>query len=191
MPIERAYGCVFCVTGRERTVAESIQSACPDVRAYAVFQEKYQSKDGKKRRIETVILPGYVFFNAPVDAEIFVRFPKADVIRVLKGNERDWRLTGEDREFARRVFDYEGCIGFSKAYLDGDRVRILSGPLKDMEGMITRIDRRGKSGQVAMNFNGREVKLWLGFELVESVPPEGGGEEFQKNSEECNGNGSS
>lgn len=34
MPMEngRAYGCVFCVTGKEQQVAEQIHHVCPDVR---------------------------------------------------------------------------------------------------------------------------------------------------------------
>lgn len=175
MPIaqERAYGCVFCQTGREEEVAKRIQRVCPDVYATAVLQEKHKSVNGKKTRITAVMLPGYVFFDAPNDPTIVLGFPRADVIRILRGNERDWQLTGEDHSFARRVFFYQGCLGFSKAYREGERIRIVSGPLKDMEGMISRIDRRGRSGQVTMRFDGREIKMWLGFEIIDALPDAG------------------
>lgn len=58
---KRAYGCVFCITGKEQAVAECIQQVCPEVRATAVFQEKYKSVCGKKSKIKAVVLPGYVF----------------------------------------------------------------------------------------------------------------------------------
>ena len=35
-----------------------------------------------------------------------------------------------------------------------------------MEGNITRIDKRNRSGQVTINFAGREQKVWLGFDIV-------------------------
>lgn len=28
-----AYGCLFCMTGKEQSVAERVQTVCPDVRA--------------------------------------------------------------------------------------------------------------------------------------------------------------
>lgn len=113
------------------------------------------------------MLPGYVFFEAPDDVSAVVRFPRNDILRILAGNDQDWRLTGSDQEFAKWLFSYDGCIRFSTAYQEGDRIRIASGPLKDMEGMISRIDRRGRSGQVTVRFDQREVKLWLGFDLIE------------------------
>ena len=49
--------------------------------------------------------------------------------------------------------------------------------------MISRIDRRGRSGQVTVRFNGRDIRLWLGFELVDSVPDINGGRPSEKISE--------
>lgn len=98
---------------------------------------------------------------------IILRFPRTDVLRILMENDQDWRLTGSDYEFAEWLFSYDGCISFSTAYREGDRIRIVSGPLKDMEGMISRIDKRRRSGQVTVKFNQRDVKLWLGFDLIE------------------------
>ncbi len=176
MPMEqgRAYGCVFCVTGKEQQVAEQIHHVCPDVRATAVLQEKHKSICGRKIKVKAVMLPGYVFFDAPDDPAITLRFPRINVIRVLKGEDYGWRLSDEDSEFAERVFSYHGCLDFSLARNEGDRIRILSGPLKDMEGMISRIDRRGRSGQVTLKFDNREVKIWLGFDLIDALPDKNG-----------------
>lgn len=176
MPTEqgRAYGCVFCMTGKEQQVAEQIQRACSDVKATAVLQEKHKSVCGQKSKVKAVMLPGYVFFDAPNDSAITLRFPQINVIRILNGADNDWRLSGEDSEFAERVFSYHGCLDFSLARSEGERIRIISGPLKDMEGMISRIDRRGRSGQVTLKFDNREVKIWLGFDLLDALPDKNG-----------------
>lgn len=164
---QRAYGCIFCLTGREQEVAERIERICPEVRAIVAMQEKHKSVNGKKSKVQVVMLPGYVFFEAPDDVSIVIRFPRTDVLRILMGNDHDWRMTGNDYKFARWLFSYDGRISFSTAYREGERIRIMSGPLKDMEGMISRIDRRGRSGQITVRFNNRDVKLWLGFDLIE------------------------
>ena len=45
-------------------------------------------------------------------------------------------------------------------------MKIVSGPLKDKEGRIQRVNKRGLSGQVLLSFNGSSIPVWLGFELI-------------------------
>ncbi len=167
---EKDYGCVFCVTGKEAAVAKSIARACPGLRVMVAYQEKFKSVNGVKSKVKAIMLPGYVFFEADSDAEIVSRFPKIGIIRILTDGNRNWRLKGEDYDFAHWLFANKGLLGFSTAYREGDQIRFLSGPLKEMEGMICRVDKRGRSGQVAVKFDGREIRLWLGFDLVEALP---------------------
>lgn len=93
-------------------------------------------------------------------------FPMQNVIRVLSVDGGVWQLRGEDERFVQWLFRYNGLLGFSQAYKEGDRIKIMSGPLKDMEGKIRRVDRRGMSGQVVLSFCGKEIPVWLGFEMV-------------------------
>lgn len=169
MPENRAYGCLFCTTGKERAVAWQLERVCPEVRTMVARQEKHRTVKGQKSKIESVLLPGYVFFDAPVDMQPYTHFPWDNVIRVLTMDHGVWQLTGEDRRFAAWLFRYDGLLCFSRAYQEGDRIRIISGPLKDLEGSIKRIDRRGRSGQVCLTFNGRTITTWLGFDLVDSL----------------------
>lgn len=173
MPENLAYGCLFCVTGKEQRVADQIQLFCPDVRALVARTEKHKSYCGKKTKEETIFLPSYVFFEAPADMVPYQSFPREHVIRFLYAENGAWRLTGDDARFAECLFRYDGLFGFSKAYREGEHVRIISGPLKDMEGKIQRIDRRGRSGQVCFDFNGRSIAVWLGFDLIDSVTESG------------------
>ena len=162
------YGCLFCTTGKEMAVARMMHAVYPEVRAVAARQEKHKSVNGQKMKVEAVILPSYVFFEAPEDLESIALLPSTDVIRVLS-YEGDWRLAGEDERFAKWLFQYDGLLGFSKAYREGERIRIISGPLKDMEGQIKRVDKRGHSGQVELQFNQKKVLVWLGFDLVDPM----------------------
>lgn len=164
------YGCLFCTTGKEQLVSRGIEVVCPGVRTLVARQEKHKTIQGKKLRQTVILLPGYVFFQASCRTEPYVEFPREHVLRLLtSGEDRQWRLAGDDERFAAWLFQNEGLLGFSKAYKEQDRIRILSGPLKDLEGKILRIDRRGRSGQVALEFNGRTIKVWLGFELIDPI----------------------
>lgn len=171
-PPEAHYGCVFCTTGKETVVARLIERAGRDwgVHAVAARQEKHKSENGKKSKIIAVVLKSYVFFRAPADMPDIAWMPREDIIKVLTYEDGDWRLMGEDGRFAEWLFSYDGLLSFSTAYKEGERIRIISGPLKDMEGQIRRIDKRGRSGQVAIEFNHKVTQVWLGFDLVNPMP---------------------
>lgn len=50
--------------------------------------------------------------------------------------------------------------------VEGNRVRILSGALLNCEDMITKIHLHKRVAEVRMQFMGRKVDLYLGFELL-------------------------
>ena len=168
-PQERSFGCLFCITGTEQSIVDQIQTSCPDVRATAMRQLKYRTCKKVKTQEEAILLPSYVFFEAPSTMEPSVEFPRQNIIRILSTDDGMWQLQGEDERFVKWLFQYDGLLGFSQAYKENDRIRIISGPLKDMEGKIKRVDKRGKSGQVVLSFYGKEISVWLGFELIESI----------------------
>lgn len=163
-----AYGCIFCITGKEQYVADNIQRKCAGVSAITARQEKYRTEKGVKRAVVAPIFPSYVFFKAPPRFDALSGMPWDGVCRVLEPTRGDWRLRGDDLRFAQWLFKYSGLLSFSKAYKEGDQIKISSGPLKDMEGSIRKLDRRGRSCQVTLNFNGRSVNTWLGYELIEA-----------------------
>lgn len=173
MPSEGAlaYGCVFCRTGQERRIAAAIERTWPNLCAHAAEYLKRRTTKGVVRLEQAVLMPGYVFFRAPRGLVLARPYPDG-VLKVLCTDAGQWQLFGRDEAFARWLFKNDGVIGMSKARQVGDRVQIQSGPLKDLEGMITRVDRRNRSGQVALNVAGKEIRVWLGFELLPEEPVE-------------------
>lgn len=162
---DMAYGCIFCTTGKEQVLAEMMNRYAPSVKAIVARQEKHHSDHGKKSKVEQVMMPSYVFFRAPGGEMPFI--PRENLIRLLTLDDGTWELAGDDERFVEWLFKYDGLLSFSKAYKEGDRIRIVSGPLKDMEGQIRRVDKRGRSGQVALEFHGKVHMVWLGFDLVD------------------------
>lgn len=164
-----AYGCLFCITGKENIVANCLQIYNKNVCAKAACQTMRHTSQGVTRLQNDVILKGYVFFKTSADASITGLLPPNDILSVLSYSDGDWRLSGDDQEYAKWIFKYNGVLPLSKAYKVGDRIFIIDGPLKDLEGSITRIDKRNRSGQVTINFAGREQKVWLGFDIVKEL----------------------
>ena len=164
------YTCVFCKTGSEQSVANAIMTLFPGLYATPVRQIKHQSTNGVKSLKEHILLPGYVFISVPFDiAGINMydcgRLP--DVYRLLTDGEGHWELQGPDEVFARWIINNNGLIGLSQAYIAGDKVQLLSGPLKVREGNIIKIYRRGRNGRTEFGFDGRARRVWLAFDFTE------------------------
>ena len=166
MPPKQVYGCLKCQSGREQTLATVIQILNPGIIATAVKQTKRHTLRGVTRLQDDVLLIGYVFIKAPEDTDISSILPSGENATPLMYTDGEWRLFGQDRDYANWVFKYNGVIRLSKAYQLNDCIQIVDGPLKDLEGQITKIDRRNKSGQVTIHFGGNTIKAWLGFEII-------------------------
>ena len=163
-----AYGCLFCLTGREQSVVNRIQNFCSEIHAITMRKIKYRTCKKVKHTEEAIVLPSYVFFRAPSDSKPVLEIPRDNIIRILT-TDGDWRLTGSDERFVRWLFRYDGLMSLSQAYREGDQIRIASGPMKDLEGRIRRVDKRGLSGQVILSFNNREIPVWLNFEMIQPL----------------------
>lgn len=163
------YGCIFCVTGKETMVADNIARVCGDIEVCVARQMKRKTVNGRTSMVEATLFPGYVFIKAPRKCDILAHLPRDGMLCVLTSGDREWQLYGQDEIFARWLFDRGGRFDFSTAYQEGDRIRIVSGPLKDFEGHILKIDKRSRNGQVELTFSNRTFKIWLGFEIVSKV----------------------
>ena len=162
-----AYGCIFCRTGNEQRLVRSIQRDYPEIRALAAAKKRMR-RQGKMLIEEQVpLFPGYIFFCADSGFAPRNLIYKEDVFRILHDSRGFWQLTDEDADFARALFEQNGVIGLSKAYYEGDRIRIVEGMLKMYEGRILRVNHRSHTAQVCVGVAGQEVTVWLGFELID------------------------
>lgn len=163
----KSYGCAFCVTGKEETVARNIETTCPGIHATPVRQIKRKTVGGRTSLIMQIAFPGYVFFEAESIGESILYLPRENLKALLMTPNSGWKLSGDDERYARWIFSLGGLISLSRAYMEDERVRIVSGPLKDLEGHIVRIDKRNRNGQIMLTFNNRTVTAWLGYEMIE------------------------
>ena len=170
-----AYGCLFCETGHEQEMCDLIEYKCPDIRVRSARYVRHRTKYGVHTRETKVFIPGYVFFRCEDDIFKPMDFPRDRIFKLLKNEVGDWRLIGGDFAFAQWLFTYDGLLDFSTAYVENGWVSFLSGPLKDMEDKIMKIERRGRSGLIEVDFNGKKFRAWLGFNIVDK--PEGAEEE--------------
>lgn len=166
---EPRFGCLFCRSGNEDKVLMELKVLHPEIESFVPKKLRYRRHGGKAEEERVTLFPGYIFFRASGDVSLRDVLRRDQFFRLLDYGEKDWRLTGADELIARRLYEAGGTIGFSKAFYERDRIRILDGFLKEYEGRITRVNHRARTAEITLEIQGKTVRTWLGFELIEPV----------------------
>lgn len=90
-----------------------------------------------------------------------------DAYRVL-GNGCDAReLWGSDLAFAEWLLQNDGIIGISRIRRTGEKIEILSGPMRYFMTDIVKVNKHTKNALARMDFLGEHREIWLAFDFVD------------------------
>ena len=126
------------------------------------------------------IFPGYLFLQAEGVGPDLYRLMKdlPGFVRFLKDNRHIEPLGPRDREIVLHFLSYGEIVDRSKVVFDANRrIRVISGPLKDLEGRIVKVDRRKGRARVALELYENAFLIDFGFDCLEdaAAPPAAGG----------------
>lgn len=136
-----------------------------------LIRKKYQ---GKWVDVYEKLLPGYVFV-ATEDAEaLYQQLKKVPLLTKMLGREVEYfvRLSEQEEQWLdlllRRYGKTDSMVGLSQIDIrEGNEIRIVSGPLADMEGMIKKINLHKMIAEVEVPFMNGSTVIHLGIEMVE------------------------
>ncbi|MBR3383162.1 MAG: hypothetical protein IKG85_09050 [Clostridia bacterium] len=152
--------CAYCRVLRESRVLKHI-SESENVVAFSPVKIKKEKHCGSWETLEKRIFPGYIFIYGKTEEDIREAARNAHV-RLLQYSDGTCLLQGNDRLFAKWIFEHDGVMTVSKAVSCGDSVLILEGPLADLRGTVTEIDKRRRLMKVKLDVN--EFSVWLSFD---------------------------
>jgi transcription antitermination factor NusG len=167
--------CIYCKTGAEPKLAKLLSKVLKeayDVEPTILFPVRivHEKHRGQWLTVEQPLLPGYMFLYLD-DEEILVPYlvkQERDVYKVLRNTDGTLPLKGSDEKYAMWVWRYKGRLEPSRVVFEkGHHVKVLGGPLADMEGRIVKIDRHHKRAVVAFMFAGVERTMNLSIEAIE------------------------
>jgi transcriptional antiterminator NusG len=124
------------------------------------------------------IFPGYLFVKSDeIDASLYHALRAVPgFIRFLLSNDHIVPLEEKDQKLLSHFFAFGEIIDKSIVYFDENRrIRILSGPLKGLEGLIIKVDRRKGRAKVRMEMYQDSFEIDFGFESLEATPVAGSG----------------
>ena len=129
-------------------------------------------KNGHTHKGLKSIFPGYLFLEAEeIDADTFQEFRHIHFFnRFLRSDDRIAPLPQEEAKKIYELAKYGRVIGQSKViYNEHDRIVVIEGPMKGLEGQIVKVDRRKKRAKVRLSLYNNAYLIDFGFELLEEA----------------------
>lgn len=180
------------VPGEEDKTEAHISVILPDTLYGECFHlTRHMRKKFHGRWVDVLekLLPGYVFITTENAKELFLELKKVPMLTNIVGRDGwdfadmslcdvEWlekiRECGEQNTLEEGDLDNFGkpwySVGLSRVSVEeGNQIKILSGPLKGIEGMVKKIHLHKRVAEVEIPFMRQRTVIFLGFELVEKM----------------------
>lgn len=128
-------------------------------------------KEGVTRESIAPLYPGYLFWETRElsDRSIMALRGGIGFIKFLRSDYDIAPLCRREHELFSELIAYGEVIKKSSVVFDeNNRIRVIDGPLRHLEGNIVKVDRRKGRAKVALSFHGRTIVADLGFEVLEN-----------------------
>ena len=154
------YGCLFCRTGAEATIASYINQTITNVEAVAPTRTRRKTVAGKAIEDQTQLLPGYIFFRTESDEQLPQLTRITKVLKLLEYDNLSWELTGGDRKLAEFLFDNDLFQPPHVTFIDG-KLHFEDGFLYGHDDAVLRVNRRKKTAEVRLGID--RLAFWIGY----------------------------
>ena len=163
-------------TGMEDKVEEQVRVVVGNTLYDACFHPMRCVKKkfrGEWKEVHEKLLPGYVFITSDHIKDLYQELCRVPSFTKLLGKEYEQfiALSDHEEEWLGRIMkspDQGVEMQLSQVSVsEDDVITILSGPLKNMEGYIKKIDLHRRIAKVEVDFMNRKTVIHLGVEMVE------------------------
>lgn len=161
-------------TRRERRAQILIQNMVPQGLVDEVFYPTYVKqikRQGTWHETKALLVPGYVYLNTSDINQVVQHLRDIPALtKVLGTRFRFVPLTDEEMMWLGQLTEPgKRTVAMSKGIIEGDEVRIISGPLRGHEARIAKIDRHKRSAQIEFQIMGRKTLIRVGLEIVKKT----------------------
>lgn len=177
---------LFVKTGQEEFVKHLIKKHFDELTMEVMVPKRKirERRQGKFNEVSKVVFPGYVFLNTHMNIDLYYKLKKIPKCFRLLNSYRygiDYMSGEVSRNKETSVFSpieekeitpilqllkKTEEIGFSQIYAENSEIKVISGPLKGLEGIIKKIDRRKNRAKIALHFMGTVRLVDVGIEVL-------------------------
>lgn len=168
---------LFVKTGREYRVEQLLKEQL-DTSMFMPFvplQECLFKRAGIVKKEQKPLFPGYIFIESEVAGRDFLQkispliYASSDIVCVLKYSETEISMRESERQMLLRLCNENHCIEASCGIMEGDRINIISGPLKGWESIIKKVNRHKRQAWVDIELMGEMRLVCIGLDIVKKI----------------------
>jgi transcriptional antiterminator NusG len=157
-----------CLSGKEDLVRKKLRLALdpPPPAIHIPRRVMNLRRSGEHHRQEYLLFPGYLFIEAPsIGEEIIASVRKIpEALKFLPGNHKITPLNRIEKELMSRLLFQGEVIGDSAVRFDeNNRISVVRGPLKGLEGNIVKVNRRKGRAKVSLDLYDRTFEVDFSF----------------------------
>jgi transcriptional antiterminator NusG len=175
---------VQCVSGKEEAARRCLLNLFKNYKTFYPKRELEIRKDGKVTKQIKALFPGYFFLQSgsrmmyyeaiEMVKNINGMFSGVTLLKVV-GMTKDKNSCGSDEitpirdqeiDLFLEITNQEEVVEFSTYKKTGDKIKIISGPLTGLEGIIIKLNARKKRVKVGVELLGQMQIIDLGAEMV-------------------------
>ena len=168
------YYIIHVATGREQFFVENVKKMSLQLAEKHNFiyltRELTIRRQGKIMKELQPMFPSYIIVQTTgeVDSFTLAALKKVpDFYHFLNSNTDIVALGGHDLQVIQHFLGLGPKIGQSLVRFDeNDRIVVIEGPLKGIEGCIVKVDKRKQRAKICVNFGGAAHTMDLGFEDI-------------------------
>ena len=153
------------MTGEELDVRRRVESL--GFKSLAPREEIFERRQGKNYKRLRILFSSYVFVHIDYDSNKYHRLRNLPGVLRFLGSPGPQPVPDEEMKPILHFCSDGELIGITTALKDGDRVRIIDGPLKNFDGKIIKVDRRKGRARVMVTLFGKEHFIDFGVEILE------------------------
>lgn len=157
-------------TGKELEIAQQCRDRVVEKRedVFVPLAERWTKIRGERMLITSRLFPGYVFIETDRIEDFYKRLNRIYAMtKVLRTGDEMTPIQKEEEEYLRKLGGEEHVVKYSEGYIEGDKLVVTSGPLKDFEGNVKKILRHKRLVVMEVPLLGHRVEVTVGMGVVE------------------------
>lgn len=157
-------------TGRELEIAQQCRDRVAEEGedVFVPLAERWTKIRGERTLITSRLFPGYVFIETDRIEDFHKRLNRIYAMtKVLRTGDEMTPIQKEEEEYLRKLGGEEHVVKYSEGYIEGDKLVVTSGALKDFEGKVKKVLRHKRLVVVEVPLLGRTVEVTVGMGVVE------------------------
>lgn len=157
-------------TGKELEIAQQCRNRVVEAGedAFVPLAERWTKIRGERTMITSRLFPGYVFIETDKIEDFYKRLNRIYAMtKVLKTGEKMTSIHPEEEEYLKQLGGSDHVVKYSEGYIEGDKLVVTSGSLKDFKGKVKKILRHKRLVVLEVSLLGNTVEITLGMGVVE------------------------